>query len=169
MVAAREGFRVSGVEGTQKAAVKMAIDRFRQEKLDGDLQVGLFPEMPWSNQVDLLIDRGAITCVGFELAARTLEESHRVLVPGGKMYFTPYSSMDSSADCGSLGEDGCIRDITDGPMQGVGSICFYDRQQVSDVIGEGWNILQMSHSVTDDECKDHGRHALWRIVLEKRS
>ncbi|MEC8406783.1 MAG: class I SAM-dependent methyltransferase [Actinomycetota bacterium] len=165
--AAREGFRVSGIEGSE-AAVRMAVDRFESDGLSGDLRVGLFPELPWDDgTVDLLIDRGALTCVGFDLARQTLRECHRVLAAGGRMYFTPYSSMNSSAEYGRDCEDGCRRDISGGPMQGVGSICFYDSEQVVDVIGEGWQVVQFEHLLSEDRVKNDGRFAVWRLVLEK--
>ena len=61
--AAREGFKVSGVEGSH-TAVSVAKKRFAQDELSGDLRTGNFTKLPFEDDYfDLAFDRGSLTCV----------------------------------------------------------------------------------------------------------
>jgi SAM-dependent methyltransferase len=55
--AAREGFQVSGIDGST-SAIQYANERFKTEGLTGDLRVGDFTTLPWADEShDLAIDR----------------------------------------------------------------------------------------------------------------
>src|SRR5882757_9700086 len=59
--AAREGFRVSGID-ISKTAVDFAKDRFAKEGLAGDLRVGDFSQLPFPDKsFDLVFDRGSLS------------------------------------------------------------------------------------------------------------
>jgi SAM-dependent methyltransferase len=81
--AAREGFRVAGIDASD-AAIAIARQRFATDGLHGDLQVGTFSMLPFGTaRFDLAIDRAALTCVGDSVAREAIAEVHRVLRPGG--------------------------------------------------------------------------------------
>ncbi|NEO02836.1 MAG: class I SAM-dependent methyltransferase, partial [Moorea sp. SIO3I7] len=72
--AAREGFNVSGIEGSS-SAIASAQDRFTTEGLTGDLRVGDFTQLPFeSNSFDLVFDRGSLTCCGFTAGQQAVAE-----------------------------------------------------------------------------------------------
>jgi SAM-dependent methyltransferase len=165
--AAREGFAVAGVEGSE-AAVTRAQARFTLEGLRGDLRVGDFTALPFaSNSVDLMIDRGALTCVGYSTASRAIAEVHRVLRPGGRFLFTPYGDHATSARAGTDAGDGLRTDITSGSMVGVGQICFYNESQVRASLA-GWTLLSLERvDRVEMQSASPVVHAEWKAIAEK--
>jgi ubiquinone/menaquinone biosynthesis C-methylase UbiE len=165
--AAREGFQVAGVDGSV-SAIDNARKRFESEGLIADLRVADFISLPFEDSsFDLAIDRGALVCAGLQGGLRAVKEIHRVLRPGGKFFFNPYSDRHSSASAGEDGPDGLTVNIKEGTMVGVGQICFYGRRQVLDVL-DGWKILSMQHMEYAEMLNPKWLvHAEWRVVAEK--
>lgn len=166
--AAREGFEVSGIDGSP-TAVARARERFANDGLKGELLVAEFGVLPFkSNSFDLAIDRGALTCVGYEGGRVAVAEVARVLRHGGFFLFNPYSKRHSSAAAGAVGADGRVEGITRGTLVGVGGICFYERNEVEDALSGPWRIRALEHvertNVLDENCLVH---AEWRVVAEK--
>jgi len=117
--AAREGFRVAGIDGSE-SAISFAQKRFESEKLCGDLRVGNFLELPWGNETfDIGIDRGALVCVGHDAQCVAVEEMRRVLRLGGVFFFNGYSDEHTSAQSGEPLHDGRIANIHAGTLVGV--------------------------------------------------
>ena len=158
---------MAGIDGSP-SAVDAARRRFDADGLQGDLRVGLFPEVPFEDcSVDLVIDRAAITCVGKVVAAATVRAAKRILRPGGSFLLNVYSSEHASAAAGRRDDDGLVHDIEAGTIRGFGSICFYDEPLLREVLGDGWTIRQWSHVVENDTARPDGCHAEWRVVVEK--
>ena len=105
--AAREGFSVAGIDASA-AAIAAARERFNADGLSGDLRVGSFTELPFPDaSFDLVIDRGAITCVGLGAGRRAVTEAKRVLRSGGFFLLSnPYAVSHSSAAAGRRDPDG---------------------------------------------------------------
>lgn len=167
--AAREGFKVSGIDGSS-SAVKFAKNRFAKEGLEGDLREGNFLELPYAeNTFDLGIDRCSLVCVGFESQKIAISEMHRVLRPGGIFFFNGYSDQHTSAISGDRLEDGRIANIRAGKLTGVGALAFNSREQVAALFSKKWEILKMEHMVSSDLAENGtGVHAEWRIVARKK-
>ncbi len=164
--AAREGFQVAGLDGSQ-AAIDYAQRRFKEERLKGDLRQGDFTVLPWQDEsFHLVIDRGGVTCTSYSNAQKTLSEVHRVLKFGGKFLFNPYSDQHSSATNGKAGEDSLTVNIKHGNLVGVGQICFYSTEQVDALLQKQWLLLQKQYYCLDDQIHG-GIDAEWRLVLQK--
>jgi SAM-dependent methyltransferase len=164
--AAREGFEVAGVEGSA-AAVERARQRFCEEGLSGDLRVGDFTApLPFpSASFDLAIDRGALTCCGFSAAKNAVGELARVLRPGGRFFFNPYSREHTSAKSGKPSDDGLVKDITQGTLVGAGQLCFYDESEVRQALGDRWELDCLDHVLSTDCAKaSPDVHAEWRAI-----
>lgn len=166
--AAREGFQVTGVDGSAKA-VNFAKHRFANDGLQGDFYVADFTKLPFPDlSFDLVIDRGSLTCCGLKSASLSVDEVHRVLVHGGRFLCNPYSDTHTSHRAGRSGPDGLTVEIFGGTLVGVGQICFYCRSQVEALLA-GWNILSLKHLEIKEELEGiSGIHSEWRAIAEKK-
>tara|TARA_Y100000589_G_scaffold300319_1_gene310359 strand:+ start:1494 stop:2192 length:699 start_codon:yes stop_codon:yes gene_type:complete len=166
--AAREGFTVAGVDGSH-SAIETAKQRFAADGLEGDLRVADFTTLPFEDEsFHLVIDRGAITCSGLTGGIKAVSEVRRVLKPGGKFLFNPYSDRHASCAAGEPGPDGVSINISGGTLTGVGQICFYNQDQVRAALAGGWQISSLQHTESMELQK--GRplpHCEWRIVAQK--
>ncbi len=165
--AAHEGFRVAGIDGSA-SAIGAARARFAADGLDGDFHVADFSELPFADTTfDLVVDRGALTCVGTSVLMRALAEVRRVLKPGGRLLFNPYGDSHSSLDAGRLGADGLTVDIAGGTLTGVGGIRFTSRRELLEWFTEGWQVLSLQRLELTDMHGDAGIHAEWRLIAER--
>ena len=166
--AAREGFSVAGIDGSP-SAIQQARERFAGEGLEGDLRVGDFTRLEFPDaSFDLAIDRGSLICVGRSTAHAAVAEIHRVLKPGGRFFFNPYSNRHTSAGSGEAIGDGLRVNIEHGTLTGVGQLCFYSRAEVDAIVGPGtgWLVRSLQH-LESVEINDGSVHAEWRVVVEK--
>ncbi len=86
---ARKGFAVAGVDGS-KTAIKIARQRFREEKFKADLRIGDVIKLDYSDRYfDAVTDIACIQC-NFQLSnvKKIISEVYRVLKPGGKFFGT---------------------------------------------------------------------------------
>jgi len=166
--AAREGFKVAGVEGSS-SAVNFALERFKCEGLSGDLRVGDFTSLPFDDDsFDLVIDRESLCCVGAEAQKQAVAEIYRCLRKGGRFLHNAYGDSHSSMRAGELGPDGLINNITHGSLVGVGQLHFTSRSEINERFADGWSLLQVQRrewidmlGVSDDI------HAEWIVIAEK--
>lgn len=168
LFAAREGFAVAGIDGSS-AAIRHAEQRFEEAGLCGDLRVGDFTELPFDdNSFDLVIDRGSLTCTGLSAGQRAVSQIRRVLRPGGRFLFNPYSDKHTSAASGRRTDDGLVVDISAGTLTGVGQLCFYNQAHVQDALRVGWSIESLEHLIIEQQLeRPFTVHAEWRVVAVK--
>ena len=167
--AAREGFNVTGIDGSLKA-IEYAQERFSTENLSGNFYVGDFVNLPFKdNSFHLVIDRAALTCCGFSSAKRAISEIGRVLKPRGHFHFNPYSDRHSSYAASIPGRDGVRDHISQGSLTGNGQICFYNRSRLEEFFSSGWAIERLQH-LEHMEMQDYQfmSHAEWVVVAEKQ-
>jgi SAM-dependent methyltransferase len=166
--AAREGFSVTGVDGSP-SAIEFARKRFADEGLKGDLRVADFINLPFEdNAFDFVIDREALTCSPFSDARKTVAEVQRVLLPGGKFFFNPYSDRHSSFASGKPGPGGVTVDISGGTLTNIGPIFFYGKRDLHALFEPGWKIVSMRHIEYMEELEPHFNcHAEWIVIAEK--
>jgi SAM-dependent methyltransferase len=167
--ASREGFSVTGVDGSV-SAITAAQKRFSDEGLLGNFFVADFTDLPFDqNQFDLVIDRGSLVCCGFQMGKKAIREIYRVMRPGAMFFFNPYSDRHSSLTSGIMGLDGLTYDISEGSMVGYGQLCFYSRQQVIEALTD-FNITALQHMECADVLQSKWMiHAEWRAIAQKPS
>lgn len=168
LFAAREGFSVSGIEGSE-TAVAYARKRFEEEKLAGDLRVGDFTQLPFENDsFDLVIDRGALTCVGTSHLRAAIDEIRRVLRPGGKFHFNPYTDSHTSYCSGRQRADGLTHDIMRGSLTTAGPVRFTARREIDSFLETGWQMESVKRLELTEMLGEAGDiHAEWRVVASK--
>jgi SAM-dependent methyltransferase len=166
--AAREGFKVAGVEGSS-SAVDFALERFKRDGLSGDLRAGDFTRLPFDDDsFDLVIDRESLVCVGAEAQKQAVAEVHRCLRKGGRFLHNAYGDSHSSMRAGELGADGLINNITGGTLVGSGQLHFTSRTEINERFADGWNLLEVQRREWVDMLSVSGdTHAEWVVVAEK--
>lgn len=131
---AREGFHVSGIDGSP-SAIKCARERLESEALHADLRVGDYTSLPWP---DGCFD-GVIDNVSFyaNLAGdwqRAVDEVCRVLKPEGLFFTTSFTEKTWGFGTGVEIEPGTFRDIPDGPLRERGLSHFVDEAQLRQIL-----------------------------------
>ena len=166
--AAREGFKVFGVEGS-KSAVLIAKKLFKTEKLLGDLRLGDFTKLPFANEYfDLVIDRHSLCCVGNKAQIKAIDETNRVLKKGGRFLHYTYGKNHSSCKSGKTNKDGLTKNIKEGLLTGVGQINFSSRSDIYKKFSKGWRLTQVQkREWTECGKKLYGIHQEWVVVAEK--
>ncbi len=166
--AAREGFKVSGVEASSRA-VDFAVSRFLREGLSGVLLLGDYTCLPFDDySFDLVIDRGSLCCVGAKAQKLAVAEIHRCLRKGGRFLHNALGDSHSSMLTGELGQDGLIINITGGALVGVGQLCFTSRSELNSRFADGWKLLQVQRREWVDMLGLSSQiHAEWVVVAEK--
>jgi len=164
--AAREGHSVAGVDGSE-TAIAYARDWFYAEGLKGDLRVGDFSTLPFPDRsFDMAVDRGALSFASIDTVASAISEIHRVLKPGGRFMFTPYSDRCTSFD-GLPDPDGCYRKVAKGSINPGAMVRFYSIAEVRATLADHWRILVLEHQEYRSEIEPYTVHAEWMAIAEK--
>jgi SAM-dependent methyltransferase len=167
--AAREGFSVAGIDGS-KTAVEYARNRLAKEGLKGDLRVGDFSSLPWPNEsFDVVLDRAALACVHRNVIKSALEESRRVLKPGGKMLSIIYSSGHPGRQFGRHLGDNDYDNFTGGCFQGLGLAHFCTREEIDVLYSSRFKIFSIVH-ILEEDCIEGVKplNAFWKIECLKK-
>lgn len=131
---AREGFQVSGIDGSP-TAIKYAVERLKAESLNADLRVGDYTSLPWSDEVfDGVIDNVSFYANLVADWQRAVDETYRVLKPGGLFFTSSFTKNTWGFDTGRQVEPGSFRDIPEGPFQGRGLAHFVNESELRDLL-----------------------------------
>ena len=162
--AAREGFRVSGID-ISKTAVDFAKKRFADEGLTGDFRIGDFSRLPFpDNSFDLVFDRGSLSMTNRQGTIDCVNEVRRVIKPNGLFQCGPNSDRDSSF-YRAPDEDGLVsRHHGRHPCLRAGSI--FSLQDMRDTFQDGWNFESLQH-IDETDFLNPARlsHSRWLAVL----
>lgn len=105
----KEGFNICGIEISQER-IDNARLRLSEDDLNVEIKKGSFTEIDYPDETfDLVIDRGAVTCVNYEDANTAINEINRVLKENGYFYFNPFSEQDGNLFNGTFIEDGRVK------------------------------------------------------------
>ena len=132
----REGFRVSGIDGSP-AAVEAAARRLSEENkglnpIPPDLKVGDIASLPWAPATfDVVVDILALYANTLDVIRAATREVLRVLKPGGRFYTKLWGRNTSGYGLGTELEPGTYDDIPVGPCRGMGVSHFFDREEIA--------------------------------------
>lgn len=166
--AAREGFDVTGIDGSQ-SAIKYATQRFDNENLKANFIVADFTAtLPFEeNTFDLVIDRASLTCCSWQGIQNTVGEVNRVLKKGGKFFSNTYSVKHDSYPTGTQNNNGTRSSFQSGTLRGIDHIYFFDEKDINLLFEEGWILLDKIHKTVHHSNQDMGVHTEWEIIVEK--
>jgi SAM-dependent methyltransferase len=168
---AREGFSVSGIEGS-KSATEIALARLDSECPDwnatpriGELVVGDMKALPWPDaSFDALIDSEAVYCNDYEESRLIYREMYRVARPGGKLFVRTFATGSWGDGIGSA--VGSRRYVAEsGPLAGKGPSRFTAEDELAELLGP-WRINEVNLITRS---LDEQRHEMreWIVEAEK--
>jgi len=162
---AREGFRVSGIEGSA-LGVEQARARLQNEQLEADLRAGDFNELPWPDEhFDGVVENGALCCNPFDACKRVVREVKRVLKPGGVFLSANLGSRTWGTEKATPTGHNEYAALPDGPLRGRGFALLMDRPQIDELYKDFTNIEVNTASNT----RDHGQNLTeWWVVECKK-
>lgn len=144
--AAREGFEVSGIDGST-SAISFAQHRFHHDGLSGEFVTGDFQALPWGNQsFDIVLDRQAVGHNRLATIESTLDEVHRVLKPGGLFFSMVYSDQHPEIHNGKNLGDNTYGNFETGYFKHCGVVHFFSREELVSVYGSRFGLRAMVHT-----------------------
>lgn len=143
---AREGFAVSGFDGSL-TAVQKAMDRLKSEGYSAHLKVGDATEIPFERDFfNGIIDSAMIYANTAEAIGIILKECYRVLKPGGKLFSTGLFKIGMTGyGTGEKIEENTYREVTEGPCAHRGTVHFFDRTQINEL----WSFAGFRNIIID--------------------
>jgi len=166
---ASEGFDAYGVD-VSRTAIERASAILSDNGHAANLSVASAGDLPFPDETfDMVVDRGALTCIPDPVYSASLLEARRVLKLGGHFLFTPYADSHSSNGIDSPVEDGLTENITAGSLFGNDrAIRFLSFNEIRSQFQSGWawKALQL---VETTEFLEPSRtvNARWHAILKK--
>lgn len=137
----REGFCVSGIDGSERA-IELAGNRVASEnKLINssvpELLVGNFSKLPWEDQsFDLVVDIFALYANTLNIIEMTISEIDRVLKPGARFFAMLWGKNCTGYSQGIEIESGTYDQLSNGPCQNMGVSHFFDLQEIEELFSK---------------------------------
>jgi SAM-dependent methyltransferase len=161
---AREGFAVSGIDGSP-TAIQKASQRLASEGLSADLRVGDFAELPWPNSsFDGVVENVSLGANPWSNIRRALHEVHRVLKPGSPVLSTFFTDRTWGYGQGDMVEIDGFVNLREGPLSGHGFCLFLTRARVPELFRDfsEINVERASHTLEGE------RHLIEQFVITCR-
>jgi SAM-dependent methyltransferase len=137
---AREGFAVSGIDGSP-AAIEKAHQRLSTEGLTGDLRVGDFAQLPWSDGTfDGVVENVSLYTNPWTNIQRALSEVRRVLKPGTPFLSSFFTDQTWGYGDGEMIEPDGFANIRSGPTANAGFCFFLKRSRVPELFCNFSNV-----------------------------
>jgi SAM-dependent methyltransferase len=130
---AREGFTVSGIDGSS-TAIQQASERLSREGLTADLRVGDYSTIPWpDSSFDGVVENVSLYCNRWDAVKRALGEVRRVLKPGAPFFSSFFTDRTWGYGLGTMVEPDGFIDITEGPLAGAGFCLLLNRDRLHEL------------------------------------
>lgn len=133
---ANEGYSVAGIDGSptaiEQAGARLAKELPAYPKERADLRVGNFTALPWpASSFDMVFDNEALSANRMDVVRAAIAEAHRVLKSGGKFFAKMFGPETTDILSGELLEPGTTRNATSGPLQDIGVLHAFTRDELA--------------------------------------
>ena len=130
---AREGFTVSGIDGSA-TAIKQANERLSREGLRADLYVGDYSSLPWPESTfDGVVENVSLYCNRWDAVKRALAEVRRVLKMGAPFLSSFFTDRTWGYGLGTMVEPDGFIGINEGPLAGAGFCLFLNHARLQEL------------------------------------
>lgn len=149
---ARESFDTYGFDGSE-TALKKAKKRMKDEDLSIQFQLADACSIPYEDLFfDGVVDAGMIVANTIDGIKKILGECYRVLKTGGKFFSTALFRREMTGyGTGIQLEEHTFRNITKGSLSGIGTIHFFDQDEIRKLWSEiGFKNIKIDYSVRSD-------------------
>jgi SAM-dependent methyltransferase len=137
---AREGFKVSGIDGSS-TAIEQARERLAREGLTADLRVGDYSTIPWpDSSFDGVVENVSLYCNRWDAVRHAMGEIRRVLKPGAPFLSSFFTDRTWGYGLGTMVEPDGFIDITEGPIAGTGFCLFLNRARLDELFRDFTDI-----------------------------
>lgn len=150
---AREGFNVSGIDGSENA-ISILGKKLDKEGLQADLHVGDIGSLPFSDGTfDCIVDVNCLMCNDYETSKAIISHAATKVKKGGRIF----SMMGKAGSWGDgLGQKigkRTYKDAAEGPYANMGTVRFTERDDIYDIYGsfEDIEINSMEFSRNNGE------------------
>ncbi|MEP6667794.1 MAG: class I SAM-dependent methyltransferase [Chthoniobacter sp.] len=127
---AREGFAVSGIDGSP-SGLRKAAEYLSREGVSADLRTGDFVKLPWPDDYfDAVIDNASLYSNRYADCQLVCDEVFRVLKPGGHFQSANFSDRTWGYGLGEQVEENGFINIPEGPLQARGFSLFFGQAQI---------------------------------------
>lgn len=140
---AREGFNVSGVDGSE-VAINKAKERLKKSNLDANLLVADLMNLPFENDsFDGVVDAECLYANSELNTKQILSEIKRVMKTGSLFYSRTFSNKMFIGRQSSIKNEFEYTDIDEGPLRGKGFTRLINRRKISDLYGGFFEIISV--------------------------
>jgi ubiquinone/menaquinone biosynthesis C-methylase UbiE len=150
---AREGFRVSGIDGSS-TAIQRAHERLASEGLSADLGVGDFVSLPWpDNCFDGVVENVSLYTNPAVAIHQALQEVHRVLKPGAPFLSSFFTEKTWGYGQGEMVETDGFANLREGPLASAGFCLFLKRERIPEFFYDfsAIHVERISHTVGSEQ------------------
>jgi len=161
---AREGFAVSGIDGSA-IAIQQAQQRLSREGLSADLRAGDYATLPWPDaSFDAVVENVSLYCNPWAYIQRALTEVKRVLKPNAPFLSSFFTDRTWGYGTGTMVEPDGFVDPTEGPLGGAGFCLFLRRERIPELFRDFTDVAVERISRT----AEGERHLVEQFVITCR-
>lgn len=161
----REGFDTYAFDGS-KSAVEKTKEKLKREHLNANVNIYDAIDVGYENNYfDVVLDNCSIFCNRMKYIKKMYQQAYRILLPKGKLLTVCIGRNTQDFGCGEEVEEVTYRNIQEGLLTGRGTIHFYLKEEIVDILAEiGFKEIRIDTISYTDEGR---RMEQYIVICEK--